>query len=596
MKKRLCSFLLALSLAAGLAIPAAAEESAPIVILHTNDVHCAVELYPAVAAQKTRLEEQYGEDRVTLVDVGDAIQGGAIGTLSTGAYPLALMNTVGYDLAIPGNHEFDFGMAQFLSLAREKAQFPYLCVNFTGPEGAVLDPYRILDYGDVQIAYVGIATPETIGSSTPTHFQDGQGNYIYSFLEDPTGQALYGAVQSAVDAARAEGADYVVALGHLGVTESTPAWSSAAVIANTTGIDIFLDGHSHEQFQHQVENQAGELVCLVQTGTKLAQLGCLLLDPETGAVTPAPIDLSDSSLPRDGAVEEQLANIQAMYRDLLAQKAGITETDLIAAHADGSWAVRSAETNLGNLVADAYRIQMGADVGLVNGGGVRANIPAGEITYGDLLNVQPFANELCLVEVSGQELLDLLEHSVRSWPEPNGSFLQVSGVVFSFDPSVPSSAVINERDEFLGVEGPYRVYDVKVGGQSLDLDRTYTLASHNYMIKSGGSGGTQLQDNNLLLDCVMLDSQALMDYVAHTLGGVVGEDYALPAGRITPAEAPEEAVPAFCLVRPGDCLWSLAKTHLGSGLRWQEIYRLNRHILSDPNRIYPGQELLLPAA
>lgn len=596
--------LLALLMTALFTFPAAAEDPDPIVILHTNDVHCAAEGYPALAAQKQALEEQYGADRVTLVDVGDSIQGSAVGTLSDGAYPVDLMNAVGYDLAVPGNHEFDYGMDVFLDLAENRAAFPYFCANLTGPDGElVFAPYTVVDYGDVQVGYVGVTTPETIGKSTPTHFQDGQGNYCYSFQEGNGGSDFYSAVQSAVDGALVQGADYVVALAHLGMEGISEEFTSASLIANTRGIDLLLDGHSHEVLNLTVQNLDGEEIPLVQTGTKLANLGCVLLDPATGSIEVCPISLEGGVLPRDPEVAGRLAQIQARFEDLLAQNAGRTSVDLIATNADGSWAVRSQETNLGDLVADAYRVLLGADAGLVNGGGVRADIPAGEITYGDLLNVQPFANELCLVEISGQELLDLLEYGVQSYPESNGSFFQVSGLTFTFDPSIPSSVVVSERDEFLGVDGPYRVSDVMVGGRPLELNKTYTLASHNYLIKSGGSGGTMLLDNKLLLDCVMLDSEALMDYVSHSLDGQVGEEYSQPngQGRITvlsqssQSQTPAPVGPTY-QVQAGDCLWRIAARQLGSGSRWMDIYKLNQNVLTDPDRIYPGQQLTLPAA
>jgi len=606
-KGKFLSALLSLSLLLTMvpsALAAEEQDSSPIVILHTNDVHCAVEQYPAVAAQKQLMEEQYGADRVTLVDMGDSIQGSAVGTLSSGLYSVELMNQVGYDLAIPGNHEFDYGVDPFLSLARETAQFPYLCANFTGPDGElVFAPYSIVDYGDTQIAYVGVTTPEAIGSSNL--FQDGQGSYVYSFQEGAGGQALYASVQTAVDGARAEGADFVVVLGHLGVLGSMPEYSSASLIANTRGIDLLLDGHSHEVLDMTVPNLDGEATPLFQTGTKLANLGRIILDPDTGRVENDPIPLGGDALPQDPVTAAQLADIQSRFDGLLSRSAGRSDFDLLAVREDGFWLVRTGETNLGDLVADAYRVQLGADVGLTNGGGVRANLPAGEITYGDLLSVLPYANEMCLVEVSGQELLDLLEHGVRTYPGVNGSFLQVSGLTFSFDPSIPSSVILSDHEDFLGINGPYRVFDVKVGGQPLELDRTYTLASHNYMIKSGGSGGTQLLDNNLLLDCVMLDCTALMDYVSQTLGGKIGPEYADPAGqgRITVGEKSEASAPQppvsapdTYTVQPGDCLWNIAARELRSGWRWTEIYDLNRGLLADPNRIFPGQELLLPAA
>ena len=616
--KKLASLLLTAALVLGLALPATASDASPVVILHTNDVHTATDRYAAVAAYRTEMEQQYGTDRVTLVDSGDAIQGGPIGTLTEGASLVDIMNYLGYDYAIPGNHEFDYGMDVLLNLAENRAQYTYLSCNLLDQSGqSVFAPYAVADYGDVQVAYVGVSTPETLTKSDPTHFQDDVGNYIYSFCEGGNGQDLYTAVQNAVDASRAEGADYVVALAHLGMEGTTSQWTSSAVIANTTGIDVVIDGHSHEAYQQEVSNKAGEPVALVQTGTQLANLGCVILDPATGEVTTQLLSLEGEDTPVDSDTQAYLAQVNSQFEEELQQVVGSTSVSLKAtAENNYDWAVRVGETNLGDLVADAYRYSLGADIGLANGGGVRADIAVGEITYQDLLSVQPYGNELCLVEATGQELLDALEMGVRLYPESSGGFLQVSGVTFTVDASIPSSVQVSDQGAFLGVDGPYRVTDVMVGGQSLELDKVYTVSSHNYLIKSGGDGFTMFQDNTLLKDSVILDNQALISFFTDEMGGQVGADYQDPAGqgRITilnassqPEEQPEETQPdteepsaqpqdRIYTVQKGDSLWRIASKELGSGKRWQEIYELNRSAISNPSLIYIGQELKLPQA
>lgn len=285
--KRIAGLFLAVVLLLGLAAPSAAADSAPVVILCTNDVHTATDGYARGGRPaRDQMEQRYGAGRVTLVDAAMPIQGGPIGTLTNGSSLVDIMNHVGYDYAVPGNHEFDYGMDVFLDLAQNRAQYTYLSCNFLGQTGdAVLSPYALEDYGDVQVAYLGISTPETLTKSNPTHFQDDGGSYLYSFCEGGGGQELYQAVQQAVDSARDDGADYVVALAHLGMEGVTPAWTSGAVIANTTGIDLVIDGHSHEAYRQQAANLEGEPVDLVQTGTQLVNLGCILLDPDTGGIT-----------------------------------------------------------------------------------------------------------------------------------------------------------------------------------------------------------------------------------------------------------------------------------------------------------------------
>ena len=348
-QKKLLSLLLAVAMAFSLTVPAVAAEgdaagteSGKIVILHTNDVHCGIDQakndagevtnigYAGVAAYKTAMEAAYGAENVTLVDAGDAIQGGPIGTLSKGAYIVEIMNQVGYDLAIPGNHEFDYGMDNFLTLAREKAEYAYLCANFTDLEGkAVLDGYQVLTYGDVKVGYVGIDTPESFTKSTPTYFQDAAGNYIYSFSQGNEGKDLYDVVQKAVDAAKAEGADYVVALGHLGVDEQSSPWTSTEVIANTTGIDVLIDGHSHSTFAKTEKNQAGEDVLVAQTGTKLANLGKVVIDTKTGEITSELVAAKDCAA-EDEATGAFVKGINDEFAGVLKKVVAKTDVDLTA--------------------------------------------------------------------------------------------------------------------------------------------------------------------------------------------------------------------------------------------------------------------------
>ena len=553
--KKLLSLSLAAAMTMGLAAPAmAAEETVKpeegkIVILHTNDVHCQIDQakgedgavtnlgYAGVAAYKAEMEAQYSAENVTLVDAGDAIQGGPIGTLSKGSYIVDIMNQVGYDLAIPGNHEFDYGMENFLTLAKDKAEYSYLCCNFTDLNGkAVLDAYKLVDYGDVTVGYVGIDTPESFTKSTPTYFQNDKGEYIYSFSQGNEGKDLYAAVQKAVDDATKAGADYVVALGHLGNEGSTDVWTSKSVIANTTGIDVFIDGHSHETYDETVKNKDGEEVTLAQTGTKLANLGKVVIDTKTGDVTTELVSGYDK---QDADTAAFVAKVNDEFSGVLQKVVAKSDVALTTKDpATGNRAVRNAETNLGDLCADAYRVMLGADVAFVNGGGVRADIDAGDITYEDIINVHPFGNEACLVETTGQDILDALEMGARLYPEENGGFLQVSGLTYTIDPSVPSGVVLSDEGEFVKVEGTYRVNNVMVGGEPLDVNKTYTLASHNYMLKSGGDGFVMFKDDKLLKDSVMIDNAVLINYIVDELGGVVSDAYADPKGdgRITVKE------------------------------------------------------------
>ncbi len=548
MKKKLLALTLALMLLlAGCGSAAPAETPAPtpaeetaylgldndIVILYTNDVHCAVDDnlgYTGLATVKNALEAQ--GKHVVLVDNGDAVQGDTIGTLSNGEYIIDIMNEVGYDVATPGNHEFDYGMEQFFALT-EQANFPYVSANFVDSDGnTVLDPYVIKDVAGVKIAFVGISTPKTITTSTPKYFQDDNGNYIYAFQQDETGEKLYAAVQSAVDAARAEGAQFVIALAHLGIEEDCSPWTSSEVIVNTTGIDAVLDGHSHSMIQgEKVKNKDGAEVLLSSTETKLAYIGCLTIKDDGSMST---------TLIGDNGMKEFIGGIQEEFEELVNTVVASTDVDLIIKDpASGERIVRVSETNLGDLCADAYRAMSGADVAIVNGGGVRADIPAGDITYGQIIAVHPFGNEMCVVECTGQEILDALELGCSKLPAESGGFLQVSGMTYTVDLNVESTVKLDENGMFVEVEGERRVKDVTIGGEPLDPEKTYTLASHNYKLKDCGDGYSMFADNVFLQDSVMIDNQVLINYIVDVLGGTVGEEYADPygQGRITIIEA-----------------------------------------------------------
>lgn len=523
-----------------------AAEAGELVILYTNDVHNAYQRgtedkadqmgYAALAAYAKSLEAE--GKTVVLADGGDAIQGEAVGTLSKGAYLVDVMNEVGYDFAVPGNHEFDFGMENFLDLARNKANYQYLSCNFvdlrTGEP--VFDAYAVREYDGVKVAYLGICTPETFTKSTPTYFQDGEGSYIYGFAEGNNGQDLYDCVQAAIDSAKAEGADYVIAVGHLGTDPASTPWTSSEVIANTTGLTAFLDGHSHSVIEGEtVADKDGNQVVVCSTGTKLTAIGQLTLNLADGSAKAA---LITGLTGDDGDIQTFTDGIAAQFEDLLAEVVATSEVELVIADPETEERiVRSQETNLGDLCADAYRTLLGADIGLVNGGGVRDVIHAGNVTYGNIIAVHPFGNAACLVEASGQQILDALEMAYRFVGEGEcGGFLQVSGLTCTIDTGVPSSVVLDEKENFVEVSGERRVKDVMVGGEPIDPEKTYTVASHNYMLKSGGDGFTMFLGCNVLQDEVMIDNQVLITYIQETLGGVVtAEQYGDPygAGRIT---------------------------------------------------------------
>lgn len=535
--KRLLAIVLALMLMLALfTVTAAAEpvDTKGIVVLYTNDVHCGVDDkigYAGVAAYKKAYEKAGYE--VLLVDSGDAVQGATIGTLSKGEYIVEIMNELGYVASAIGNHEFDYGMDRFKELV-ELADYDYVAANFVDKDGnLVVDAYTTVEAAGHKIAFVGAATPETFTSSSPAYFQDENGSFIYGFCEGGDGSDFYAAIQTAVDSAVGEGADIVIVLSHLGTNLESAPYSASDLIANTNGIDVVLDGHSHSVWAGElVQNKDGEDVLLSSTGTKLENLGSLtIVDTDDGIEFTT--ELHHEVIFQDDETAAFIAKINEEFAELAQTVVAKTDVDLTIVDpsltdSEGNplRIVRSQETNLGDLCADAYRAMSGADIAFVNGGGIRTSIPAGDITYEQIISVHPFGNALCVVEATGQEIVDALEMSARKLPSENGGFLQVSGISFDIDMSVEPTVVTDDKGLFVEVSGDRRVKNVMVGDAPIDLGATYTLTSHNYMLKEGGDGISMFTDNVLLQDSVLLDNQVLIKYITEYLGGVVGEEYA----------------------------------------------------------------------
>ncbi|MBP3204553.1 MAG: bifunctional metallophosphatase/5'-nucleotidase [Lachnospiraceae bacterium] len=519
------------------------EEFKGIYVLCTSDVHCGIDRgfgYVGLKQIRDTLEQE--GYKVLLVDDGDSIQGEPIGTVSKGETIIEFMNALPYDVAIPGNHEFDYGMDRFLELT-QKADFPYISCNFTKKGEPVFKPYVIKEIEGIKIAFVGITTPKTLTTSTPAYFQDENGEYIYGFTGDDDGSALYEAVQKAVDDARAEGASLVYVMAHLGLEEECRPWTYEDVISHTTGIDVFLDGHSHDNEQIEMKDQSGDSVTRLAVGTKLSAIGYSRISPEGEIEETGAWHWSNKvSAPELLRIENEISKkVEAAKEKLSSQLdvvVGHTDVELIIydpVEKDNSGKpirmVRRAETNLGDLCADAFRDQGKADIGVMNGGGIRVSIEKGDITYGDIINVNPYGNELCVVELTGAQIQDALEWGCRAVPGEAGAFLQVSGLTFDLDASVESSCIMDENGMFKGVGGKRRVSNIKVGDEPLDLNRKYTLAGHNYMLLEHGDGYTMFDGAKLLQDKVKLDNMVLIDYIADTLGGVIGEEYADPYGQ-----------------------------------------------------------------
>ena len=420
-------------------------------------------------------------------------------------------------------------------------------VDYTGSgENALsaLQQYEIVDYGDTKVAFIGISAPESISQSTPAYFMDENGDIVYSFCSD-SGEALYSRVQETVDSCREEGADYVIALTHLGDDESSAPFRSTDLIAGTSGIDAVLDSDSHSAIDSDmVENEEGREIPLSSSGTGLENIGQLTITPEGDITTRLISDFEE----KDSDMESFIADIQSEYEEELQQVIAGSDVELTTESEDGVRLIRNRETNLGDFCADAYRQIAGADIAFVNGGGIRADLPEGDITYEDILAVHPYGNHLCVVEATGQEILDALEMGSRSTMAEtgdgekaageSGGFLQVSGLRYTIDTSVDSTVKVDKDGMFVSCGQQRRVKNVEVlqddgSYEPIDVDETYTLASHDYMLRQSGDGFTMFADNEMVVEEGMVDYQILITYISDYLGGSIGEQYSSPDGRIT---------------------------------------------------------------
>ena len=533
-----------------LPMSAFAAEHEDIVILYENDVHCAVEGYSKLAAMKKELQETVSY--VGVVSGGDYIQGNSLGVVSKGGYIAEIMNLVGYDAVALGNHEFDYRIERLDELTAMMNTKP-ICCNFQkiGDEASYFEPYSMVSYGEVDIAYIGIITPTTVTTASPTQFKDEDGNYIYTF----NSAELYDMVQDCIDSAQSQGADYIIALSHIGYADDAIYGELEDVedlIRNTSGFDVVLDAHSHSVIESKkMADKDGNEVLLSSAGTKFEYIGKLTISGEN--IETQLIKTADYQL-TDPVVAAYIEQIYEEYSILGERKVASSKVDLITKDADGNRLVRNTETNLGDLTSDAFRYVTNADVGYLNGGGLRSDILAGDVTFNNLLNVFPFNNTVVTAEVSGQTLKDMMEMAMLSYPGENGAFPHVSGMTFSVNTSIASSVVLDEFEEFVGVDGQYRVYNMKVYNSAtdtyepLELNKTYTIAASNFYLLECGSGMKMLENAKIIQNDGMLDVEALEKYISEKLGGTIGQEYAEANVNITftdgeIADAPENNEP-----------------------------------------------------
>ena len=537
-------------------------DKADVTILYTNDVHTYIDnkspkpTYAAIAALKKSIEDT-GRD-VLLVDAGDHIQGTAYGSMDDGATIIELMNEAGYDLATPGNHEFDYGMARAKAVLRE-ADFPYVSCNWVDLRTGfnVLPSVKFFFVGGRKIAFVGVTTPETFTKSTPAYFMnDAQTKYIYDILGGEDGQKLYDAVQKAIDKAEFWGADTIIGLGHLGVDPSSSPWTSEEVIAHNHGFTAFIDGHSHTVMANkQVIDASGKAVTLTQTGSYFKNIGKMTVGAD-GTITTELIDTYEGL---DAAVAATASNWISAVDDMLGEEIAVGDTKFyINDPATGKRRIRSGETNLGDFVADGIYTyfneieELHCDVAIMNGGGIRTDVEAGPWSFKTCKTVSPFGNVACLMSVTGQQIQDALEFGARfagAEGKENGGFLQVAGATYEIHTDIPNTVQTDEKNVWIGsATGTPRVQNVKIydkaSGSYLPLDpgATYALAGMNYTLRNLGDGFAMFDGAELIKDYVSEDYLVMSTYAMIFDGA---DAAGLP--HLSSANSPLAAYPGYLL-------------------------------------------------
>ena len=536
-------------------------DKSDVTILYTNDVHTYIDkqspklTYAAIADLKQSYQNA-GKD-VLLVDAGDHVQGTAYGSMDEGASIIKLMNAAGYDAATPGNHEFDYGMDRAKAIMKE-ADFPYLSCNWVDLRTGlrVLPSVKVFVRGGRRIAFVGVTTPETFTKSTPAYFMDkAQRKYIYDIQGGEDGKKLYDAVQKAIDKAKLL-ADVVIGLGHLGVDPSSSPWTSEEVIAHTSGFDAFIDGHSHTVMENkQVQDASGKAVTLTQTGSYFANVGEMTIAAD-GTIT-------TKLIPTHEGMDAGIAAMQTSWvntvDDMLGEKIAVGDSDFyVSDPATGKRRIRSAETNLGDFVADGIYAyfneveKLHCDLAIMNGGGIRADVPAGDWTFKTCKQVSPFGNVACLMSVTGKQIQDALEFAARFAGEggkENGGFLQVAGATYEIHTDIPNTVQTDEKNVWIGsATGTPRVQNVKIYDKAsgcylpLDPGATYALAGMNYTLRNLGDGFAMFDGAELIKDYVSEDYLVMATY-AMTFDGA--DAAGLP--HLSSANSPLAAYPGYLL-------------------------------------------------
>ncbi len=519
-----------------------------IVILFTGDIACATEEnlgFSGVSAYKKAMLEK--TPYVSLVDLGNAVQGKFIGTVSKGDYVVDFMNKAGYDLAVPGNHEFDYGLEQFYQLT-ERANAEYLISNVTyvGLEGnnafEKTKPYKIVKYGNRKVGFVGVTTPKVLTQTLNSTFMEGE-SYVYDFEQG--GSRLYNTVQGYVNECKNKGADYVVILSHLGDTDESLPYTASSLIKATFDVDAVLDAHAGSEISNRlVKNKNGLDVTLASAGKELENIGQLTIS-QNGNISSGMISGYSG---KDTAVDNYATELKATLEEQMNEVVAVCDTPLKRTDLKGRRTINNRENILGNFCADAYRLIADADIALINGDRIRGDLPAGDVTYADILNLSPFNDSLCKIYATGEGILNALEIAnmyIESEYEEDGEpigespvFMQVSGIRFTVDTSIEPSVVFDKYGKFKEVSGKRRIKDVQVLNEQgtytfISPDKAYSVVSNSYFLKDNEDGLDLFENNPVLIDNGILTYEVVLKYLTEHLEGRTSQRYSGLDGRIT---------------------------------------------------------------
>ena len=531
------------------------DRSDDIVIIHLNDVHCGLNDsigYDGFVLYRKELEKKY--KHVLTVDVGDHIQGGALGAVSEGEAIIEVINKVEFNVTTIGNHEFDYGIEQLYNLSEEISP-KYINLNtiYRRTKTRIFDPSKIIEIGGKKIGFIGIVTPLTFSRTYISTIRENDGTPLYNFLSNR--EEMYAAVQKEIDNLRSEGVDYVILLAHVGMFDEE--YTSNEYISHINGVDAVLDGHTHKVYNTTTKDKDNKDIHISQTGTKLVNIGQLIIKTdgtilsENIAEVPEPIDKQGAKkIYRNWAdrwVDEEMNDfinqIYEKHAGELYSLIGHSDYNLIMMPDDNSDVqtiyCRYKECTLGNLIADAFRETVNADISIVNGGAIRANLLEGNISRKNVIDMMPFFNNLLVKEITGQAFLDALELGVSQLPDSFGGFPQVSGCSYYVNTSFNSTVELDSDGMFVKVGGKRRVSNVKISGKPLISTKKYLLSASDFIL-NGGDGFTMFSEFPTVNESVFTDSDSIGFYIRNNLEEKIPAKYEELQDRINIDEKPED--------------------------------------------------------